>query len=456
VPKHLDSVEANRQSRAVRRFSNRGAVPSVIGLTAIAVVAVFPAGCGSRATGGAVADAGQSPNDSTAEGGGSGVGDGGPGSDEGGRSTGAPKRGFPEAGPWVSFYGPVQDADVVRLASTFRIMNLEVDPDSANVTKTQLIALQARAAGQNRVISYLNMGACETYRSYYATAPAGFASCVSSGALTTVYSPQYPDEKWANLSNAAYRKLMVEYVAQRLWDQGIDGFFLDNLEVVEHGAGAASGPCDAACAQDGLDLVWELRQRFPDALIVMQNATSDVTRTGTTHGVAYSAGADPGALTSAADEPDHVVLLPDHHPGVNALGRGGRARGPCSHRLAGARTELRLETMRAPAVVTPYEAVERLIRRLIGHDGGTASAQARAPLAIASTSSLVSSIFLAFQFSSRCSGELVPGMGSITGDRARSHAMAICAGVARCFSAAAASAGCGRPSAPIASGKNGR
>ena len=67
----------------------------------------------------------------------------------------------------------------------------------------------------------------------------------------------------------------------------MDGFFLDNLEVVEHGAGADSGPCDAKCAQGGLDFVWELRARFPDKLIVMQNATSDVTRLGTTHGVPF-------------------------------------------------------------------------------------------------------------------------------------------------------------------------
>jgi len=200
-------------------------------------------------------------------------------------TTSTGKRGFPEAGPWTSFYGPVAAADVARIASAFRIINLDADPNAQNVTKEQLETL--RGSGKNRVISYLNLGACETYRDYYATAPAGFESCMSSGALTTVYSTEYPDEQWANLSNVAYRKLMVEHVAQQLWDQGIDGFFLDNMEVVEHGADAAQGPCDDSCAQGGLDLVWELRQRFPDALIVMQNATSEVTRNGMTHGVPY-------------------------------------------------------------------------------------------------------------------------------------------------------------------------
>ena len=50
-----------------------------------------------------------------------------------------------------------------------------------------------------------------------------------------------------------------------------------------------------------------------------------------------------------------------------------------------------------------------------------------------STSSGVRAILRASQFSCRWSGELVPGIGSITGERASSQAIAICAGVARCF-----------------------
>ena len=209
-----------------------------------------------------------------------GGGDAQPGGDGGVAGT----RGFPTAAPWVSFYGPASGTDLVKTASTFRIINLDADPDAGGFTDAQLTAL--KAGGQNRVISYMNVGSCEDFRSYWSADPAGHKSCVNSGALTTPYGG-YPNEKWANLGIAAYRDLIVNYVAVRLAARGIDGFFLDNLEVVEHGAGAAEGPCDAACAQGGLDLVWELRQRFPGLLIVMQNATSDVTRLGTTHGVPY-------------------------------------------------------------------------------------------------------------------------------------------------------------------------
>jgi cysteinyl-tRNA synthetase len=216
---------------------------------------------------------------SSTDGGGDGSGDA-PRTVDGGASS----RGFPSAAPWVSFYGPAAGVDLAKVAATFRVINIDADPESSNFTDAELQAL--RAGGANRVISYLNVGSCESYRSYWSADPPGHKSCVSSGALTTAYGG-YPNEKWANLSNAAYRDLLVSWVAPRLAARPIDGFFLDNLEVVEHGAGAAEGPCDAACAQGGLDLVWELRQRFPNLLIVMQNATSDVTRLGATHGVPY-------------------------------------------------------------------------------------------------------------------------------------------------------------------------
>ena len=186
-------------------------------------------------------------------------------------------RGFPSAAPWVSFYGSGAGLDLEKVARTFRVINLDADPDAGNVTDAQIAALEA--GGRNRVISYFNVGSCETYRSYW-------SKCVATGALTTLYDG-YPDEKWANLGNEAYQDLMVDEVAARLAARGVDGFFLDNLEVIEHGASTSNGPCNAACAQGGLDLVWKLRQKFPGLLIVMQNATGAFTRNGTTHGVPY-------------------------------------------------------------------------------------------------------------------------------------------------------------------------
>ena len=262
----------------------------LLGLVAAALLSSLPSACSSaRPQTSTTATATSTGTGTMAGSGGGGGATGNGGSGTGGQGTGtggavASGRGFPDGGPWVSFYGAAGNLDLAKLASTFRILNIDADPDGANFTVAQIKAL--RAGGQNRVISYMNVGACEDYRSYWSADPPGHKSCQSSGALTTVYGG-YPNERWANLANPAYHDLIVNYVAPRLAAMGVDGFFLDNLEVVEHGAGAAEGPCDAACAQGGLDLIWELRQKFPDLLIVMQNGTGDLTRLGKSHGLAY-------------------------------------------------------------------------------------------------------------------------------------------------------------------------
>ncbi len=219
---------------------------------------------------------------------------------------GSSQRGFPTGSPWVSWYGPAKGVDLAKVAATFRVINIEADPSSANFTDEQIQILHA--GGKNRVISYLNVGACESYRAYWDKDPAGFKSCVASGALTTAYEG-YPDEKWADLSNAAYRKLIVNYVAPRLAARGVDGFFLDNMEVIDHGTSTTNGPCNATCAQGGLDLVWELRQKFPELLIVMQNASGESARLGKTHGVGYA---------SLLDGLSHEEVYTDPSPGQPA------------------------------------------------------------------------------------------------------------------------------------------
>jgi len=75
-------------------------------------------------------------------------------------------------------------------------------------------------------------------------------------------------------------------VAERLAAR-VDGFYLDNLEILEHPRSSSNGPCSPSCKQGGLDFVRKLRERFPRHLIVMQNATGDVTRLGTTGGIAF-------------------------------------------------------------------------------------------------------------------------------------------------------------------------
>ena len=66
-------------------------------------------------------------------------------------------RGFPAAGPWVSFYGPAQGLDIAKIASTFRIINIDVDPGAGNVTGPQITAF-GRSLHQNGVIDVMGVG----------------------------------------------------------------------------------------------------------------------------------------------------------------------------------------------------------------------------------------------------------------------------------------------------------
>jgi cysteinyl-tRNA synthetase len=224
----------------------------------------------------------------------------------------APGRGFPAAAPWVSFYGPASRmGDLNRVARTFRVINIDADPasvshpDHGNFTRSQIARL--KAGGRNRVLSYLNIGSCESFRTYWNTVPAGY---VSARHFAIAPYGGYPDEEWMDLSSPDYRNLIVNYVAARLVAMGVDGFYLDNMELVEHGPHEADGPCSPACRQGGLDIIGQLREKYPDLLIVMQNATSDVTRLGKTEGKAV-----PSLLDGIAHE---EVYSPVYDPMAEA------------------------------------------------------------------------------------------------------------------------------------------
>ena len=196
-------------------------------------------------------------------------------------------RGFPAAGPWLACYGGARGlGDLATVASTFRILDLDADPGLGSLSAAQIAVL--KAGGKNRVISYLNVGAAESWRTYWTTAPAGLLPAGQNKKAHLGPYAGYPTETWMDLADPDYQKLIVEHVAPRLIAQGVDGFFFDNFELVEHTATEPNGPARAGTRQGGLDLIWQLRQKYRDALFVTNNATADATRTGTTHGVAFA------------------------------------------------------------------------------------------------------------------------------------------------------------------------
>ncbi len=197
--------------------------------------------------------------------------------------------GFPAARPWVSFYGTAREmGDLSRVAHTFRIINIDADPANdgrGNFTNSQIEAL--KNSGGNRVISYLNLGSCERFRTYWSAAPPGLVPCAANRAAWLGAYEEYPDETWMDPGNESYQRLILEHVAPRIAARGVDGFYLDNLEVAEHSDPSSPARCSPRCQQGALDLVRKLRERFANKLLVLQNATSDVTRLGTTGGLPF-------------------------------------------------------------------------------------------------------------------------------------------------------------------------
>jgi cysteinyl-tRNA synthetase len=218
-----------------------------------------------------------------------------------------PGRGFPATAPWVSFYGEArQMGSLERVARTFRVINIDADPGVANFAPAQIRVL--RAGGANRVLSYLNVGACESFRDYFRRAPSGLVPCGANHRAQRGRYEGYRDELWMDPSDEDYARLLLDFVAPRLAATGVDGFSLDNLEILEHEARAHNGPCDARCRQGGLDLVARLRAAFPEHLIVMQNATSDVTRLGRAGDSTFPALLDGISHESPyTDQPDPAI-----------------------------------------------------------------------------------------------------------------------------------------------------
>ena len=189
--------------------------------------------------------------------------------------------------PWLSYYGRASGmGSLATVADTFHIMDVDLDPGLGNFSTTDVATL--KNGGKNLVLSYLNIGSCESFRTYWTTVPSGFVSCNANTSAQLGSYSGYANETWMNPANTDYQNLIVNYVAPRLVAQGADGFFLDNMEIVEHGTATRNGPCDASCAQGGLDIVRLLRAKYPSLVIVMQNATSTVTRLGTTGGVSFA------------------------------------------------------------------------------------------------------------------------------------------------------------------------
>lgn len=103
-----------------------------------------------------------------------------------------------------------------RLAD-YRLVVIE----PSEFTKDQIKDLQT--AGK-AVYGYLNIGAVENYRPYYAR-----FQDITLGAYEN-----WPDEEWVDVSTPVWQSFIINELGKQYADMGLDGFFLDNADVYYH------------------------------------------------------------------------------------------------------------------------------------------------------------------------------------------------------------------------------
>jgi len=117
---------------------------------------------------------------------------------------------------------PVQDygvflginGDQANRLDDYRMVVIE----PSEFTEEQIEKLQADG---KTVYGYLNIGAIESYRPYYAR----FQNLALS-----VYE-NWPDEKWVDVSSPVWQGFIIDELGKEYAEMGLDGFFLDNADV---------------------------------------------------------------------------------------------------------------------------------------------------------------------------------------------------------------------------------
>lgn len=174
----------------------------------------------------------------------------------------------------VSHAAELRQANFTKPAEAAQIIVVDADPGQQAFSADDIEGI--KDGGKNKVLSYFNLGTCERWRSYWNEVPAGFKSCVANKSAQQGTSVAYPDEVWMDVSNEDFQHLLLDYIAPRLVAQGVDGFYFDAMEIIEHGAAKANGPCNEDCNSRGLNLIKKLREKYPDLLFVMHTPESMV------------------------------------------------------------------------------------------------------------------------------------------------------------------------------------
>ena len=116
------------------------------------------------------------------------------------------------------------------------------------------------ARGEGRLLlGYVSLGEAEEYRPYW--------SPVAGAPWILQENPNWPGNRGVDVRDSAWRRLILEQEIPRVLAGGFDGLFLDTLDVGPEREAAGFAGSRAAM----LDLVGEIRRRFPGILVVSNN-----------------------------------------------------------------------------------------------------------------------------------------------------------------------------------------
>jgi len=93
--------------------------------------------------------------------------------------------------------------------------------DADYLTKDDIKTLKKQ--GNKKIFSYINIGSLEKFRSYYDN----FKD------ITLENYENWDDEKWVDVTNKRW-KAHISNLSKKLKSKGIDGYFIDNMDVYYH------------------------------------------------------------------------------------------------------------------------------------------------------------------------------------------------------------------------------
>lgn len=124
----------------------------------------------------------------------------------------------------------------------------EVIIDATYFTEEEINIIDKNGA---KVYSYINVGSIEEFRSYYED----FVH------LTIGDYENWEDEKWIDVSNEQWQEYFVDTIAKSLLDKGIDGLFIDNVDVY-------SLSCDENIFNGLMNILKDLSNKYGKPVII--------------------------------------------------------------------------------------------------------------------------------------------------------------------------------------------